>query len=329
VAVAAGLCALAPELLWRSSYWVRWRAREGPGVPVWENLFALLPFVGSGGVPTGKGPGYLARHEAADNRQLAEARCNGARLLLLSLAWWAARGLIAAILCGAAVDWVPGWLRFSGPMLPAMDALLRTPYDFPLWQRWAGLYVELVQNILAVASYGHLVVGVFSLFGFRIPRSTQAPLLATTVLDFWSRYYFYFKELLMDFFFFPAFVRTPGMPRLARTLAATFAAAFCGNVYFHVLMYARRWAIGDSAVFRALVTARLVYCGLLAAALSVSFARALRRQGAPTRTGMPRRLFQMAMVSAMFALLHVWSAPVSDVTVGQRLALWRSLIGLG
>jgi hypothetical protein len=327
IGVAAALCALAPELLWRSSYWIKWRIREGPHAPVWDNLFAALPFIGSGGVPTGKGPGYLARHEAASDRELAEARWSGVRLLLLSLAWRAAGGLIAALLCGAAVDWVPAWLPSAGPILPAMDALLKTPRDFPLWERWAGLYLELVRNILAVASYGHLVVGVFSLFGFRIPRSTRAPLLATTVLDFWSRYYFYFKELLMDFFFFPAFLRAPRLPGLARTLAATFAAAFCGNVYFHVLMYARGWALGDAAGFRALVEARLVYCGLLALALSVSFARALRRGPGAPRANQPRRCLQMAMVSAIFALLHVWSFAASDVTVAQRLDLWRSLAG--
>src|SRR6185369_2906206 len=88
---------------------------------------------------------------------------------------------------------------------------------------------------LAIAAKGHLYIGVLRLFGFYVFRNTYKPLLAETVVEFWNRYYYYFKELLASFFFFPTFTRYfKTHPRL-RLLAAVFAAAFFGNMYYHVI----------------------------------------------------------------------------------------------
>jgi hypothetical protein len=261
---AAGLCALVPELLWRSSYWIKWRQRQPGRAPVWQNLFTVLPFLGAGGVPFGKGPGFFAKYEALDGKALAASQVEGVRLLALALLWRGTDAVLQLAMWGIRTSWLGSWRPFVRAPLPSMDLLLRIPASFALWRRWGGLYGELLHNIIALAFYGHTIVGVFCLLGFRIPRNTKAPLAAATIVDFWGRYYFYFKELLMDFFFFPAFVRTSAAPVMWRTLLATWVAAFLGNFYYHAALYAPVLATGDTRGYRSLVLARLIYCALLA-----------------------------------------------------------------
>ena len=92
-----------------------------------------------------------------------------------------------------------------------------------------------ISDVLKLAARGHEIVGVLRLFGFNVFRNTYKPLLAPSLVEFWNRYYYYFKELLVDFFFFPTYVRRfRTSPRL-RMLAATLAAAGFGNLYYHLL----------------------------------------------------------------------------------------------
>ena len=330
---ASALSSLVPELLWRSSYWIKWRRKQNGPAPIWENLFAALPFVGSGGVPYGKGPGYFAKHEAVGAVPMAAAQLEGMKLLLLATIWRLVDGALG-VASGTPPAWfanapLADWTFFRDTLhdaIPAMTALLQTPDVFSLWQRWAGLYLELFHNILTLATYGHTLIGALCLLGFRIPRNTDAPLLATTILDFWNRYYFYFKELLVDFFFFPAFLKTAGASLAWRTLAATAWAAFFGNMYYHVILYWSGYVAGNVAGFEALISSRAIYCVLLTGGLCASFMRSPAlgmRQ--PRTVSRGRRVLQSAGVSLFFALLHVWNYS-EPVGVNERWELCKSLV---
>ena len=102
--------------------------------------------------------------------------------------------------------------------------------------------------MLRLAVKGHLIVGFLRLYGFNVFRNTYKPLLAESIVEFWNRYYYYFKELLVTFFFMPTFTgpakRLRHWPRL-RLLAAVFAAAFVGNVYYHVIKESEALAQGQ------------------------------------------------------------------------------------
>jgi hypothetical protein len=324
--LAGTMCTVVPELLWRSSYWIKWRLRQTAPPPIWNNLFAALPFAGVGGVPIGKGPGYLATYEARDRLSLAAAQVEGARLLALALLWRGADGVLGAVLWRQSQSWLPGWILPARPQIPTMGFVMRLPLLFPLWQRWAALYGELFHTILTLAIFGHTLVGIFCLVGFRIPRNMKAPLLSTTLLDFWGRYYFYFKELLMDFWFFPAFLQASRLPVVRRSMLATVAAACVGNFYYHLVLYWPPFAAGDTRTFQAQISARAIYCIILSAGLCASFARQLRRQGPRVEAGLPRRIFQLAMVSAFFAVLHVWNFGGGPLPLHNRWELWVSLV---
>ena len=302
-ASTAALISLVSELLWRGSYWVKWGVRNRDSRQFSDYLFTLIPFAGHGGVPFGKGAEYVSRFEARDARELAAARLRGLQLLALAAAW---RGLLMLL-----------------EPAPSMTSLLEAPAVLPLWERWTVLVVELLRDILALAGFGHSVVALYCLAGFRIPRNTDAPLFATTILDFWTRYYFYFKELVMDFFFFPAYFRAKGMSPRARTVLATFAAAFAGNLYYHLILYAPE-LVRDPAQFSRMVSARMVYCALLATGLSASFLRALERKSAAARPWY-RQIYGGAAAILFFALIHIWNFHAPEVTLAQRADALLSL----
>ncbi len=115
-------------------------------------------------------------------------------------------------------------------------------------------------------------------------RNTYKPLLAETIVEFWNRYYYYFKELLVNFFFFPVFTRYfKQSPRL-RMAAAVFAAAFFGNMYYHVITSTRSCAAtgpGCGMQFNP----RLLYCLVLALGIyHLHAARTAAGKGGPPRS---------------------------------------------
>jgi D-alanyl-lipoteichoic acid acyltransferase DltB (MBOAT superfamily) len=169
-----------------------------------------------------------------------------------------------------------------------------------------------------------VIVGYLRLCGFNVFRNTYKPLLAETIVEFWNRYYYYFKELLVNFFFFPTFVRYfKRNPRL-RLLAAVFAAAFLGNLYFHV--------IGDKALARGdwqevaeNVIPRANYCFLLAFGIYISMQREQHRPRPLTTRPWPRRALAILGVWTFFAFIRVFLH--GDYTIQNRLEFVLGLFG--
>jgi hypothetical protein len=320
VSSAAALQLLTCEFVWRSTYWVKWRQRAKDGarpLELLKHLYALVPFFRMGGVPLGKQPEYMARHEARNEEEVREGRIEGIRLLVLAMAW------------RLALRAMDRYVFAADPVaVPSILVLLQDPAPFSLAERWAGLFMELFRAILDLAVWWHTMVGVFQLAGYRIPRNVDAPLLASTVLDFWNRYFFYFKELLVDFFFFPAFLRLKGCNRAARSALAIFAAAFLGNLYYHALLYSNLLMEARTGAFGEWMLSRVVYCAALATGLAVSMYRTLRNP-APAEKPWARRVLGTAAAGAFFAVIHVWNAGPREITFEMRSDLMRALLGLG
>jgi hypothetical protein len=109
-------------------------------------------------------------------------------------------------------------------------------------------------------------------------------------------------------------------------LLATGAAAFAGNLYYHLALYWPVLVAGYSKAFESRVVARVIYCALLAAGLSVSFARSLGRPKPAAQPPLPRRLFRMLLVSSFFALIHVWNYLGLGISVRDRWEFWKYLL---
>ena len=98
---------------------------------------------------------------------------------------------------------------------------------------WVSLIYNYFLDLVIIAVWGHMIVAVIRMIGYRIPRNSRNPLASRTLAEFWNRYHFYHKELLVDFFFYPAFVRYFKKSPKLRIAFATFCAAGAGNFLFH------------------------------------------------------------------------------------------------
>ena len=126
----------------------------------------------------------------------------------------------------------------TGGGIPLLRELIDQGSHAPRLASWASIYCELVYQVLSHAIRGLKIVAALRFCGFNVFRNTYKPLLAESIVEFWNRYYYYFKELMANFFFTPTFMQLgrslQKWPNL-RLFVAVFAAAFVGNMYYHVI----------------------------------------------------------------------------------------------
>ncbi len=219
----------------------------------------------------------------------------------------------------------------SGPLLYSLGQMINGQ-TLPLHQAWAGIFADLVYATLGLALFGHFVIGTLRLFGFNVFRNTYKPLLAQSIVDFWNRFYYYFKELLVDFFFYPTFLSYfKKSPRL-RMFAAVMAAAFIGNFYCHTIMWlawgeASFWS-GNGLATR--IEPYLFYTFMLGLGVYISMLREQARRGkpiVPSAFPMLRTLRRIAGVWLFFGLIRIWDVG-AVATLEQRMNFFGSLFGL-
>jgi len=328
-AVLVSVATLLPFVLWRCGYLLKTGQRgKAVGTRFADHLFYLHPTWGDSNVPIGKGFDHLVRHEAHSPEAFARAQLAGVKLLVLALLWLGVRGLMAGLIYGEPDSPITRLLGGHVLHVPRLDQLLERRTPIRLLVAWGGVYVELFREVLKHAARGHVTVGALRLFGFNVFRNTYKPLLAESIVEFWNRYYYYFKELLVDFFFFPTFVRHFRTWPRVRMIVATFAAAFFGNMYYHALNQDALVLHGDLHAAWGALRPRLFYCLLLAIGISVSMLREQARRGTATapRGGLTRGL-RIAGVWTFFAIVHIWSVG-AQASFTQRARFFLSLLGL-
>lgn len=305
-----------PFLLWRVGY-MMFTAQRGKiaGTKITDHFFYIFPYWGGSDTPYGKGFDYLAANEARDETALAKSQLAGLKCFVLAALWAVTKIFLVATV-------------FVKGGVPRMEVALANPELFPIWIRWMAVYLELIWTVLSVAVTGHLIIGWLRFFGFHVFRSTYKPLLSESIIEFWNRYYYYFKELLVNFFFYPIFTRHfKGAPRL-RVFAAVFAAAFVGNMYYHWLRLDTELALGDFRGMWAVLEPRFFYCFLLAVGISVSMVREQKRLKGKLTRSIGRRAVAIFGVWTFFGIIHIWAlrAPASFMV---RTKFFLGLLGLG
>ncbi|MEO6624591.1 MAG: hypothetical protein ABIN37_07150 [Burkholderiaceae bacterium] len=329
-AVVFGLAILFPLLIWRCGYLLM-AGQHGrmQGSMVADHLFYLWPPYGGSNTPYGKGLAYLAQFEARSTPELARSQLAGLKLLLLAVFWrlvlTAFEGLVYGP--GNGLTRALGGLTLGVATLPS---LLAQVAPRPVTVSWASIYCALFEDVLRLAVKGHLIIGVLRLCGFNVFRNTYKPLLAESVVEFWNRYFYYFKELLSTFFFMPTFTgwgkRLRRWPNL-RLAAAVFAAAFVGNVYYHVIKESEALAQGGWLDVMLAHRSRMFYCLLLALGIFVSMLREQRRRGQALTDGVARRSMRIFGVWTFFALISIWNAD-GGAPFMRRLGFAGGLLGL-
>jgi hypothetical protein len=328
--VLFGIAIIFPFLIWRCGFLLL-SGQHGrmAGTRFSDHLIYLWPAYGGNDTPYGKGLGYLSQCEAKTQIELARSQLAGIRLILLGLCW----GLVMYVLEGVVYGDGNSLTRVIGGRtlgIPALGQLVKQGAEAPLAASWVSIYCELVKQVLRHAAGGHVIIGVLRLFGFNVFRNTYKPLLAESVVEFWNRYYYYFKELMVTFFFLPTYAalgrRLGKWPQL-RLFAAVFAAAFAGNVYYHLIKVSERMAEGRVLEELFEHRSRIFYCFLLALGIFVSMLRQQRLRGQPPAAGTANRILRIAGVWTFFSLIFIWNVR-GRATFGNRLDFFLGMFGL-
>jgi hypothetical protein len=332
LAVLVVVAASFPYLIWRSGYMLLSGQRgSASGSRFRDHLFYIWPVWDGTNTPPGKGHDHLSRAEAQTPEAYARAILGGIKLLLLVALWKFVMQVMGALAYGDPKSSLTPIFKGFDLGIPRLRQILSSDTPTPLLVMWISLYLELIWETLYLAAKGHVWIGVLRLFGFNVFRNTYKPLLAETIVDFWNRYYYYFKELMMEFFFLPIYVRYFRNQPTLRIITAVFAAAFVGNMYYHLLQAKDSLIAGNVDRLWTVLGTRFVYCFLLASGIAISMLRQQSRRGHPRvamlRAGGFSRLRRIACVWTFFALINFWNV-LANLTLAERGRLFLSLFGL-
>ncbi len=320
-----------PYLLWRCGYMLMSGQRgRAAGTSFRDHLFYLWPIWGGTNTPAGKGWDYLSQCEAQSAQAYARSGLAGIKLLILSGLWELSLLLLGGLVYADAKNSLTALVGGYGLGIPRLKRIANGEVAASWLTTWASLYFELVWDTLIIAARGHQWIGVLRLFGFNVFRNTYKPLLAESIIDFWNRYYYYFKELLVEFFFFPTYARCFRKSLRLRMLAAVFAAAFVGNMYYHLLQAKNDLIAGQWAELWGHLGPRLFYCALLSLGIYFSMLRQQKQRGkvGAGKAGMAdfRKLRRIAGVWTFFSLINLWDIR-SSLTILGRARFLFSLFG--
>jgi hypothetical protein len=275
----------------------------------------------------------LQKGEAREKADLAVSQIKGVKLLL-----WAE---IILLLSGGLSHACYGE-KFYYWSLPA-DWILRTPHlinvlrtvdQQPLawYSYWYILFVKFFISSLFVFAIGHYIISLARLAGFNVRRNVYKPFYATNIADFFSRYDYYYKEILVTLFFYPAFFRWFRKHPRVRMLFATFCAATIGNTLLHLLNDTGH--IHEVGLWQALFDLRafIVYCLFLTIGIylpQLLGKSGLAGSGRKKRTlTLPGKLFASASVFTFFMVINLFYEGVGIIELGQHFRFLAGMVGL-
>ena len=271
--------------------------------PFWMGSLTSVPFP--------KGAAYLRKIEAKDLSELAVTQLKGVKLLYWAVLLMIVQAVSVGLIHTGNIriwDWsftLPFFMhtpRFSEVF---NSSVAGTPATWYL--NWLALVSRFLLDVLNLAIWGHVMIAVARMAGFRALRNTYQPLRSATIAEFWNRYYYYFKELLVEFFFYPTFMRYfKRMPRV-RLVFATMAAAGFGNVFYHFFRdssYIARMGLWDAFLS---FKVYLFYGALLGVAIGLSQLRNRTRR--TDRNSLRTRILAPLSVLTFYCVLSIFDDP--------------------
>lgn len=315
-------------------------------------LGLYLPFWRPMHVPIPQGSGVLSKIEAKTPQELATVQLKGLKLIIWAFLLALTGLLLAGTLHGRGTLETGFGVLSVGREAGALDIslagrrLLSLPFlhsdaavplyedafdlsvagkPLPFYANWAALLVFFVEYVINLSVDFHIVIAVCRMCGYRALRNTYKPLSSTNIAEFWNRLFYYYKEVMVHFFFFPVFFRYfKDRPKL-RLFCATFAAACFGNCIYH--LFSDFGYIMDHGLFRAVVDLHcfFLYSFVLATGIFLSQLR-IERGRRRTPTGVARIAAQL-WVFLFFSVLSIF-ADTRRESVTQNLAFFFSLFNL-
>ena len=302
--------------LWVLGYSLLDRKREG-ALGSAKNLGHFLPFwLGSTGTatPFPKGASYLRKSEAKSAEELAVAQLKGIKLIAWAGVLIGMREVLLRVAHG----------KLGIPWFATVfdECVAGTPCS---WRAaWLALIAKFLTDLLSLAIWGHVIVATCRMAGFNVLRNTYRPLGATTIAEFWNRYYYYFKELLVEFFFYPTYFRCfKKHPRL-RLFFATLVAACFGNFLYHFLRDIQH--VARLGPWEALKGSHVYafYALVLGVAIGLSQLRSRSRAG--QRHWIHEKVLSPLVVLGFYCLLSVFDNPDRTLTIRDHFTFLLTLV---
>ena len=189
-------------------------------------------------LPFPKGARYIKKIERKTPEELAICQLKGLKLL-----YWAFLLIVLHSVFTNLVYGEVGTLRnlvqlpYSFEVMKVVTAISLSASGEPLvwYQAWLSLFARVIDLTFYTAIMGHIIIACVRMSGYMALRSTYKPFSAKTLADFWNRFFYYFKEFLVEFFFYPVYLRYFKKSPRIRIFFATLCAAGFGNVLFHFL----------------------------------------------------------------------------------------------
>ena len=291
------------------------RAKDSSSI--WTQFGVFHPFWGSSTTPIGKGAAYLRRVEAKNPQDLAVSQLKGLKLLM----WVWVLQFISIAMQRIAV----GVLH-----VPTLDdALIKhmSGHPLPWYTCWASIIYSFFLGMIDIAIFGDVYVAGARIAGYPILRNSYRPLSSKTFADFWNRYYYYFKELLVEVFFFPTFLRYfKGNMRL-RLFVATFMAAGVGNWIFHMMKELK--SVPQMGLLKTVLASQnyMFYCAVLAIGIGLS---QMKKRSAPNRHDgwLRAEALPSLRVLVAYCLLEVFMYPHSPYSLREHFSFLFHCFGV-
>lgn len=301
--------------LWFLSYAIVDQRSPNPPKQLLQ-MAVLRSFWSPSYLPFGKGAKYLQKHLSKTDHELAITQLKAIKLLI-----W------ANVLHG--ISMLLAWVFMDQLHLPSLSEAI----DLFLKGNPQSRFVNLATLILSTARYSlniafwaGLFIGIARLAGYRLPRGCWRPLESRNLMEYFNRSHYYFKELLVDFFFFPAFFRFFRNHPRTRTFFATFMAAGVGNAIWH--FFRDIDLIAMHGVMNAIDSfySYIFYSTVLAIGVGISQVRstiAIR----PAVT-ISSRIHSFLSVWTFVVCMHIFSDGSRNHSLSERLSFLGNILGV-
>jgi hypothetical protein len=346
-ALAWAFLAVLGKYLWFLCYSIK-ELRSPNRLPIHLQFGHFLPFWSPNPLPYPKGTGYLRKIEAKTATELAICQLKGLKLLLWAL--WLKLFTVAA----HTVVFGYGELFFSRLQFKReaniiqfyldgvfLKELLPLPFSevlphyatalqiaasgapLPWYTNWAVLMSDFLYYMLTIAFTGHIIIATVRMCGFNALRNTYRPLASKSIAEFWNRFFYYYKELLVEFFFYPTFFRYFKNLPMLRMYFATMAAACLGNFLFHYLRDI--WFIVELGFFQSLIAFHtfFVYCFILGNGIFLS--QWLQKKRGSRQPGRLSHFFAPVRVLGFFCLIYIFGTDYNRGHISDNIAFLLSL----
>lgn len=318
-AIAGGVSCVMATYLW---YFIL--MLKDKEFSLWQ-LLALMPFWTWTTLPFPKGWKYLRETEAHQAVDIAKVQLNALKLMLYALLLMLLQILFEAIIFGQknALNYFVKY-NFQPLIIPLETALqfYGTKFQYSIGHNWLAAITKFLHVTLNLTIGSSVIIATIRLCGWRVKRNVYRCFEATSISDFFNRYYYYFKELLAEVFFYPTYFAFLKKYPTARLFFATFMSAGLGNLIFH--FYGDLTIIYKLGYLKALKSYDVyaLYCAVLSLAIFVSqWSRIHHKFQQPL-------ILVRLRVFVFFVLLNTLVVPVGTTTISKHLSFILGLFGI-